>query len=102
MATGAASFPELEPTGVNTRGLSSFLCLQKDRRTVLYTGRGSHSDYGCVQADAPCPTRRLCYYFELEISAAGEEEGNNVMNIAQVYPIATIRPRYSPQLFLAL
>ncbi|CAD7936674.1 unnamed protein product, partial [Amoebophrya sp. A25] len=71
MASGCQDALEAEPSEIDTRSHFSFVEVSKDKRTVSYVGKGSHSDVGAVQANRPCPVHRLLYYFEVEIMEVG-------------------------------
>ena len=66
-ASGSQDAAEHEPSEIDTRSHFSFVEVSKDKKTVTYVGKGSHSDIGAVQANECCPSQRLLYYFEVEL-----------------------------------
>uniref|UniRef100_A0A0G4G877 B30.2/SPRY domain-containing protein n=1 Tax=Chromera velia CCMP2878 TaxID=1169474 RepID=A0A0G4G877_9ALVE len=70
-----------EPSEINTRNHQHFAEVLKDKLTVVYTGKGNHTDFWCVQSDKPAPTERLVYYFEVDIIDSGTR-GSIVVGLA--------------------
>lgn len=60
------------PTELNTKNTGSFLEISRDKRTVRYTGQGSHdNDVGSVQANFGVPSNLSVYYYETKILDGG-------------------------------
>ena len=61
------------PTEMDPATRGSYLEVQKNKLSVLYTGTGQHqNDVGSIQANRPVPKRRLVYYYECRIRDAGD------------------------------
>ncbi|QDZ21211.1 SPRY domain-containing protein [Chloropicon primus] len=64
---------EPSPSQLNTANYGNFLKVSKDKLSVQYIGKGSHSnDVGAIQADSPVPSDVLVYYYEVHVRDAGE------------------------------
>ncbi|KAK1276438.1 hypothetical protein QJS04_geneDACA011112 [Acorus gramineus] len=72
MADGEA---EEVPSHLNTKNSSAgFVVVSTDKLSVKYTSCNLHGhDVGSVQANCPAPSRRLVYYFEIEVVNAGQK-----------------------------
>ncbi|KAK1320302.1 hypothetical protein QJS10_CPA03g00224 [Acorus calamus] len=63
------------PSHLNTNNSSGgFVVVSTDKLSVKYTSCNLHGhDVGSVQANCPAPSRRLVYYFEIEVVNAGQK-----------------------------
>ena len=61
------------PSLTRASSRSALSQVSKDKLSVQYVGKGSHSnDVGAIQADSPVPSDVLVYYYEVFIRDAGE------------------------------
>eukprot|EP00397_Hematodinium_sp_SG-2012_P041327 GEMP01045486.1.p1 GENE.GEMP01045486.1~~GEMP01045486.1.p1 ORF type:complete len:453 (+),score=99.90 GEMP01045486.1:153-1511(+) len=68
---GCRDLNEQEPSEINTKNHPHFVDVKKDKLTVVYVGKGNHTDFGSVQSNVPAPTNRSVYYFEVVVLDPG-------------------------------
>jgi hypothetical protein len=60
------------PTELNPINHPRFLEVAKDKLTIRYVGKGSHThDVGAIQSNRPVPRSVFAYYYELTVLDAG-------------------------------
>lgn len=125
MATASVESSEPCPAEVNTKCHPQFIEVHKDKRTVTYylviffvkfitvidgcevqnanlsnryTGKGSHTDYGSVQADTHAPPTKLVYYFEVKVVDTGLR-GNITVGLSDKSFLLNRQPGWEPNSF---
>mmetsp|Transcript_5724 Transcript_5724/g.14243 ORF Transcript_5724/g.14243 Transcript_5724/m.14243 type:complete len:478 (-) Transcript_5724:162-1595(-) len=87
---------EPSPSQLNTANYGNFLKVSKDKLSVQYVGKGSHSnDVGAIQADLPVPSDVLIYYYEVTVKDAGER-GVIAVGFADVHFRLSRQPGWEP------
>lgn len=75
LARGRDPPPHEGEPSVSLRHISPFVTVERDRRTVRYSGRAAHeSDWGVVRAQDPCASGIVLAYFEVDILSHGDIE----------------------------